>query len=170
MKKNKKRKYKYVKHKFAHTWPTQTTSQQYTHCSSGISHRSWTCYNFIGLDFKHNTGNSSQIRQWGLALRQEELKISQQVGTEQKKLHFGHRLSQAEPSPPSKRDQVTGGAASASSSFFQKALWKRECQYFIWTFLSQVKWTHLTQHLGQYLVWSCMGQAKLQDHDVLQKD
>lgn len=90
-------------------------------CSSGAAHRSWTCYNFVGLDLEHNTGNSSQVRQRRLTLRRNELEISQQVASKQKELHFGNRLPQAESSPPSKRHESTRGAASS----LQKALWKR---------------------------------------------
>lgn len=97
-------------HYFAHKCTTFSSSE--------ISHRPWTRYNFVGLDLEYNTSNSSQVGQRGLALRRDEVEISQQVSREQKELHFGYRLAQAEPSPPSERDQSPGGAASS----FQKAL------------------------------------------------
>lgn len=88
----------------------------------GIAHQSWTCYNFIGFDLEHNTSNAFQVRQRGLGFSWDELEISQQVGSEQKELHFGNRFPKAEPSPPSKGHQSSGGPSSS----FQKTLWKRE--------------------------------------------
>ena len=89
-----------------------------TPSSSGSRHCSWSCCNCVGLDLEHNTSNSSQVGQRGLPLREDELEISQQVAREQKELHSGNRLPQAEAGPSSERHQGTCGASSS----LQKAL------------------------------------------------
>lgn len=75
-------------------------------------------YDFVGLDLENNSSNPSQVRREDIAVREDELEVSQQVRREKKELHFGHGLPQAEPGSPSERHKGTGGA----SSTFQKAL------------------------------------------------
>lgn len=141
---------------------SQHLSKQCTLCR--ISRSSWTCYNCVGLDLEHNTGDSSQVGQRGFALRRDEVEISQQVASEQKELHFGNGLPQAEPGPPSERDQGMGGASSS----FQKALWKKR-EKLLYLKSSKRNALHVTVR-EQYLVWSCTGQSKLQDRGELQTD
>lgn len=78
---------------------------------------SWPGSNCIRFDFKNHTGHASEIRQKLLFAGRQELKVSQQVCREEKHLHFGHRLSQTQTCPASKRNQGTDGP----STTFQKA-------------------------------------------------
>lgn len=58
---------------------------------------------FVGLDFKHNTGNPPEVRKGVFTLRKDKLEISEQVSSKEKKLNFGDRLPQAEPCTTSER-------------------------------------------------------------------
>jgi len=78
---------------------------------------SWVCYNCVWFDFKHHTGDASQVRQRLFFTGRQELKVSQQISREEKHLHFGYRLSQAQSSSSSKRNQGTKRPATT----FQKA-------------------------------------------------
>lgn len=81
-----------------------------------------TCYDCKGLDFKHDARHTPQVGQSCFTVGKDEAKISQQVCSEEKELHFSHSLPQTESRSASEGDQGAGGAPSS----LQKALCNRQ--------------------------------------------